>query len=132
MSVVPREAQYYPGLSVMRKWSCLPLLGLRSPQLPLAQSLALELERQRLSSHRFIIAHKAAALIHRGAAPGGRIPGQTDPTHSHIREADGRSFRKAFSTRGKGGGEKMDFESMGAKPSTLEQTAEKQKRKYDI
>lgn len=69
------------------------------PQLPLAQRSALELERRRLGSHRFIIAHKAAclnaeALIRRGAAPGGLTPGHTDPTHSHIREADRYSLRK--------------------------------------
>ncbi|KAK5872896.1 hypothetical protein PBY51_013554 [Eleginops maclovinus] len=46
MSVVPGGAQCYPGLSVMREWSCLLLVALLSPQLPLAQSSALELERQ--------------------------------------------------------------------------------------
>lgn len=99
------------------------------PKLPLAQSSALEPESQRLSSHRFIIAHKAAclkaeALIHRGAAPSRLTPGHTDPTHSHIREADQCSLKEIciwMCVHKK----KIDLESIKAKGFTLVQMAEK-------
>lgn len=99
MSVVPGGAQCYPGLSVMREWSCLPPVAPAVPQLPPAQSSALELESQRLGSQRFIIAHKAAclkveALSHRGAGPQQAHCGHADPTHSHITEADGNRVRE--------------------------------------
>ncbi|MED6286717.1 hypothetical protein CHARACLAT_009043 [Characodon lateralis] len=63
------------------------------PELPLAQSSALELESQRLSTQTFIRAHKAACLKSRDSPPQRSWPQKAnarhaDPTHSHIREAD--------------------------------------------
>lgn len=100
------------------------------PQLPLAQSSALELERQQLSSHRLIIAHKAAclkaeALIRRGAAPSGLTPGHTDPTHSHIREADSNSLGKTCAWMCVYEEKKTDLESIRGTGCTLEWAAEK-------
>lgn len=69
------------------------------PELPPAQSSALELESQRLSSQRFIISHKAARLkveapSHRGEGPQQAHCGHADPTHSHITEEDGNHVRE--------------------------------------
>lgn len=68
------------------------------PELPLAQSSAVELESQRLGSQRFIIAHKAAclkveALSRREAGPQQAHCGHADPTLSHITETDGNYGR---------------------------------------
>lgn len=93
------------------------------PQLPLAQSSALELERRRLSSHRFIIAHeavclKADALFHRGAAPCGQTFGHSDLPHSYIREADKCVLKKTWTSVGERGRErkKWSFVRIKSKP----------------
>lgn len=89
------------------------------PKLPLAQSSASVPESQRLSYHRFIIAHKTAclkaeALIHSGAADPSRLtPGHTDPAHSLYQRRRPIQLEKDLhldATR-----EKIDLESIKAK-----------------